>query len=162
MQFTKTFIKIRNKNISRILQEMSLSELEQSITYVNLNKHTFYNHLHLQYKKKPYAGLFLSANRSNFIDFEEICYVKKASPLYVFENERIPIFYKNKAHFVDTLSRRISFWYTAVSCGSKNSHNLLQFNPDEDKYYLLTPYPTLMPPLKKFSPENIRTLEAQI
>ena len=34
----------------------------------------------------------------------------------------------------------------------------LQLNPDEDKYYLLTPKPTLMQPLKKFSPESIRAL----
>ena len=38
---------------------------------------------------------------------------------------------------------------------SKNSHKVLKLNPDEDKYYLVTPYPTLMPPLKKFSPESI-------
>ena len=31
-------------------------------------------------------------------------------------------------------------------------------NPDEDKYYLLTPYPTLMQSLKKFSPESIRAI----
>ena len=29
-------------------------------------------------------------------------------------------------------------------------------NSDEDKYYLLTPYPTFMQPQKKFSPESIR------
>ena len=34
----------------------------------------------------------------------------------------------------------------------------VKLNPDEDKYYLLTPYPTLMPPLKKFSPESIRAI----
>ena len=33
--------------------------------------------------------------------------------------------------------------------------NVVQLNPDEDKYYLLTPYPTIMQPLK-FSPESIR------
>ena len=43
-------------------------------------------------------------------------------------------------------------------CGSKNSHNVVQLNPDEDKYYLFTPYPTLMQPLKKFSPESIRAI----
>ena len=32
----------------------------------------------------------------------------------------------------------------------------MQLNPDEDKYYLLTPYPTLLPSLNKFSPENIK------
>ena len=50
------------------------------------------------------------------------------------------------------------FWDTAVPCASDNSHNVVQLNPDEDKYYLLTPYPTLMPPLKKFSPEIIRAI----
>ena len=57
---------------------------------------------------------------------------------------------KIKKHFDDTLSRRTYFWDTAVPCGSENSHNVLQLNPDEDKYYLLTPYPTLLQPLKKF------------
>ena len=87
---------------------------------------------------------------------------KKVSPLYVFEDKlyykKIPIFYKNKVHFVDTLSRRTYFWDTAVPCGSENSHNVVQLNPDEDKYYLLTLYPTLMQPLKKFSPESIRAI----
>ena len=82
--------------------------------------------------------------------------------MYVFEDKRcyrrIPIFYKNKVHFVDTLSRRDYFWDTVGPFGSKNSHSVLQFNPDEDKYYLLTPYPTLMQPLKKFSPESIRAI----
>ena len=31
-------------------------------------------------------------------------------------------------------------------------------NPDEDKHYLLTPYPTQEQPLKKVSPESIRTI----
>ena len=57
-----------------------------------------------------------------------------------------------KVHYVDTLSRRTYFWDTAVPCRSENSHNDVQLNPDEDKYYLLTPYPTLILPLKKFSP----------
>ena len=87
-------------------------------------------------------------NRSNFIDYEGnilwyyTC-TKKVSTLYVFEDKRcykrIPIFYKNKVHFVDTLSRRTFFWDTAVPCWSKNSHNVVHLNPDEDKYYLLTP-----------------------
>ena len=62
--------------------------------------------------KIPYAGYLLSGNRSNFLDYEGnilwfyTC-TKKVSPLYVFEDKRcykrIPIFYKNKVHFVDTL-----------------------------------------------------------
>ena len=87
---------------------------------------------------------------------------KKDSPLYVFEDKRcyirIPIFYKNKVHFVDTLSRQTYFWDIAVPRGSESSHNVVQLNPDEDKYYLLTPYPTLLQSLKKFSPESIRAV----
>ena len=41
---------------------------------------------------------------------------------------------------------------------TKIKYILLQLNPDEDKYYLLTPYPTLMPPLTKFSPESTRVI----
>ena len=66
--------------------------------------------------------------------------------------------YSRKIYFFDTLSRRTYFWDRAVPCGSKYSHNVVQLNPDEDKYYLLKPYPTLMPPLKKFSPESIRAI----
>ena len=40
---------------------------------------------------------------------------------------------KNKAHFVDTLSRRTYFWDIAVPWGSKNSNNVVQLNPDEQK-----------------------------
>ena len=92
--------------------------------------------------------------------YANILVPKKSHP-HVFEDKRcykrIPIFYKNKLHFVDKLSQRAYFWDTAVPFGSKNSHIVVQLNPDEDKYYLLTPpYPTLMQPLKKFSPESIR------
>ena len=58
---------------------------------------------------------------------------------------------ENKVLFVDTFSRRTHFWDTAVPCGSENNrHNVVQLNPNDDNYYLLTPYPTLMQPLKKF------------
>ena len=92
---------------------------------------------------------------------------KKLSQLYVFEDKRcykkIPIFYKNIVHFVDTLFRRTCFWDTAVPCGSENNHNFVQINPDEDKNYLLRPYPTLMPPLKKFSQKVLKlSLKTQI
>ena len=84
------------------------------------------------------------------------------SPLYVFEDKqcykRIPRKYKNKVHFVDTLSRRTYFWDTVVPYGSENSHNVVQLKLDEDKYYLLTPYPTLMQPQKNLSPESIRAI----
>ena len=50
------------------------------------------------------------------------------------------------------------FWDTAVPCGSESSHNVVQLNPDEDEYYILTSYPTLKQPLKKISPESIRAI----
>ena len=153
--------------ISRIFQEMSLSELETLHQLCELERTQILQSLALAVLKIPYAGYLLSGNRSNFLDYEGnilwfyTC-TKKVSPLYVFEDKRcykrIPIFYKNKVYFVDTLSRRTYFWDTAVPCGSENSHNVVQLNPDEDKYYLLTPYPTLMQSLKKFSSESIRAI----
>ena len=153
--------------ISRIFQEMSLSELETLHQLCELERKQILLSLALAVLKIPYAGYLLSGNRSNFLDYEGnilwfyTC-TKKVSPLYVFEDKRcdkrIPIFYKNKVYFVDTLSRRTFFWDTEVPCGSKNSHNVVQLNPDEDKYYLLTPYPTLMQSLKKVSPESIRAI----
>ena len=153
--------------ISRIFQEMSLSELETLHQLCELERTQILQSLALAVLKIPYAGYLLSKNRYNFLDYEGnilwyyTC-TKKVSPLFVFEDKRcykrIPIFYKNKVHFVDTLSRRTYFWDTAVPCGSENSHNVEQLNPDEDKYYLLTPYPKPMQPLKKFSPERIRAI----
>ena len=145
----------------RIFQEMSLSEIKTIHQLCELERTQILQSLALAVLKIPYAGYLLSGNRSNFFNYEGnilwfyTC-TKKVSPLYVFEDKRcykrIPIFYK-KVHFVDTLSRRTYFWDTAVPCGSKNSHNVVQLNPDEDKYYLITPYPTLIQPLKSFHPK---------
>ena len=128
--------------ISRIFQEMTLSELETLHQLCELERTHILQSLALAVLKIPYAGYLLSGNRSDFFDYEGnilwfyIC-TKKVSPLYVFEDKlcykRIPIFYKNKVHFVDTLSRRTYFWDTAVPCGSKISHNVVQLNPGEDK-----------------------------
>ena len=104
--------------ISRIFQEMSLSELETLHQLSELERTQFLQSLALAVLKKPYAGYLLSGNRSNFLDYEGnilwfyTC-TKKVSPLYVFEDKRcykrMPIFYKNKVRFVDTLSRRTYF-----------------------------------------------------
>ena len=153
--------------ISRIFQEMTISELETFHRLCELERTQILQSLALGVLKEPYAGYLLSRNRSNFLHYEGnilLFYTctKKVSPLYVFEDKRcykrIPIFYKNKVHFVDTLSGRTYFWDTAVPCGSENSHNVVQLNPDEEKNYLLTTYPTLMQPLKKFSSESFRDI----
>ena len=101
--------------------------------------------------------IFLSTNKI----FYGITFVPKMSPLYVFEDKRcykrIPICYKKK-YILLIHSPEELFWDTADPCASENSHNLVQLNLDEDKYYLLTPYPTLMQPLENFLPESIRAI----
>ena len=105
--------------ISRIFQEMSLSELETLHQLCELERTQILQSLALAVLKIPYAGYLLSGNRSIFLDYDGnflwfyTC-TKKVSPLYVFEDkrcyERILIIYKNKVYFVDTLSRRTYFW----------------------------------------------------
>ena len=112
--------------ISRIFQEMSLSELETLHQLCELERTQILQSLASAVLKLPYAGYLLSGKRSNFLDYKGnilwfyTC-TKKVSPLYVFEDKhcykRIPIFYKNKVHYVDTLSRQTYFWDTAVPCG---------------------------------------------
>ena len=101
-----------NYTISKIFQEMSLSELETLHQPCELEPTLILQSLALAVLKIPYAGYLLSGNRSNFFEYEGnilwfyTC-TKKVSPLYVFKDKscykRIPIFYKNKVHFVDTL-----------------------------------------------------------
>ena len=120
--------------VSRTFQEMSLSELETLHHICELERTQILQSLALAVLKIPYAGYFLSGNRSNFLDYEGnilwyyTC-TKKISLLNGFKDKRshgrIPIFYKNKVPFVDTLSRKTYFWDTAVPCGSKNSHNVV-------------------------------------
>ena len=149
--------------ISRISQEIQLSELETLHQLCEVERTQIQQSLALAVIKIPYAGYLLSGNRSNFIDYEGnilwyyTC-TKRVSPLYVFEDKRCYKIIPIKVQFVDTLLRRTCFWDTALPCGSENSHNVVQLNPDKDKYYLLTPYPTLMPPPKKFSPESLRAI----
>ena len=114
--------------ISRIFQEMSLSELETLHQLCELERTQILQSLALTVLIIPYAEFLLSGNRSNYIDYEEniLWYyncTKKVSPLYVFEERRcykgIPTFYKNRVHFDDTLSRKTYFSDTAVPYGSE-------------------------------------------
>ena len=104
--------------ISGIFQEISLSELETLHRLCELERTQIIQSLHLQYQNYLMQDIFWSGNRSNCIDYEGsiLCYytcTKKVSPLNVFEDKRcfgrIPIFYKNKVHFVDTFSRFLHF-----------------------------------------------------
>ena len=86
--------------LSRIFQEMSLSELETLRQLCELERTQILQSLALAVLKIPYAGDLLSANRSIFVDYEGnilwyyTC-TKNISPLYVFEDKscykRIPI-----------------------------------------------------------------------
>ena len=100
--------------ISRIFQEMSLSELETLHQLCELERTQILQSLALAVLKIPYAGYLLSGNRSNFLDYEGnilwfyTC-TNKVSPIYVFEDKRcykrIPIFIKIRyillTHFQD-------------------------------------------------------------
>ena len=57
--------------ISRIFQEMSLSELETLHHLCELERTQILQSLALAVLKIPYARYFLSGIRSNFIDYEE-------------------------------------------------------------------------------------------
>ena len=153
--------------ISRIFQEMSLSELETLHQLCELERAQIFQSLALAVLKILYAGYFLSGNRSNFLITKEIFYgfilAPKKYHRYTFLKINVvtreyPYSTRLKHIFVNTPSRRTYFWDTVVPCGSENSHKVVQLNPDEDKYYLLAPYPTLMQSLKKFSPESKRAI----
>ena len=74
--------------ISRIFQEMSLSELETLHQLCEIERRQIIQSLALAVLKIPYAGYLLSGNRSNFIDYKGniLWYyncTKKKLPLYV-------------------------------------------------------------------------------
>ena len=77
-----------NYTIGRIFQGMSLSELETLHQLCELERTQILQSLALAVLKIPYAGYFLSGNRSNFIDYEGnvlwyyTC-TKKVSSLYL-------------------------------------------------------------------------------
>ena len=74
--------------ISRIFQEMSLSESETLHQLCELERTQILQSLALAVLKIPYAGYLLSGNSSNFLDYEVnilwfyTC-TKKVSPLFV-------------------------------------------------------------------------------
>ena len=80
--------------ISRIFQEMSLSELETLHQLCELEGTQILQSLALAVLQIPYAGYLLSGNRSNFLDYEgnilwSYTCTKKLSPFYVFEDNDV-------------------------------------------------------------------------
>ena len=146
---------------------MSLSELETLHQLCELERSQVLQSLALAVLKIPYAGycyqetdqisLITKETFNGFIlvpkSITTICFLKmnvvtKKFP-YSTKIKYILLIHFQDEHF---------FGVTAVPCGSENSHNVVQLNPDEEKYYSLIPYPTLMQPLKKFSPESFRAI----
>ena len=150
--------------ICRIFQELSLSELETLLQFCELERTQNLQSLALAVLKIPYAGYLLSGNRSNLIDYEGniVWYytcTKKVSPFNVFEDaKKFPYSIKINNTLLIDFHEELFFWDTAIPCGLENSHIVVQLITDEDKYYLLTPYPTLMQSLKKISAESIRAI----
>ena len=78
--------------ICRIFQEVSLTELETLHQLCELERTQILQSLALALLKIPYAGYFLSGNRSNFFDYDgKILWfytcTKKVSPLYVLKTK---------------------------------------------------------------------------
>ena len=157
--------------ISRIFQEMSLSELETLHQLCELERTQFLQSLALAVLKIPYAGFLLSGNISNFFDYEgnilwfNTC-TKKVSPLYVFEDKRcykrIPIFYNNKVPFVDTLSRRTYFWDTAVPCGSKKQPQRQTIKPRRRKILPTYTIPNINATIEKVLDAQIKEYNTKL
>ena len=91
--------------ISRIFQEMSLTELETLHQLCELERTQILQSLALAVLKIPYAVIYCAVTDQTLLTTKEIflwCYsrTKKVSPLYVFEHKRcykrIRIFYKKK------------------------------------------------------------------
>ena len=79
----------------------------------------------LMIMKEFFYGITLVPKKYHFYTFLRLKDPHKNPHNY----KRIPILYKNKVYFLDTLSRRTYFWDTVVPCGSENSHNVVQLNP---------------------------------
>ena len=97
--------------------------------------------------KEKFYGFILVPKKYQYYMFLKINVVIKESP---YSTKKITL-------CRHTFKTNIFLGYRSP-CGLENSHNVIQFNPDEEKYYLLTPYPTLMQPLKKFLPKSIRAI----
>ena len=77
----------------RLFQEMSLLELEILHQLCELERTQILQSLAQAVLEIPYAGYLLSGSKSNFLDYEGnvlwyYTFIKKVSPLYVFEDKR--------------------------------------------------------------------------
>ena len=97
-----------NFTISRIFQEMSLSELEALHYLCELERTQILQSLAVAVLKLPYAGHLLSGNRSILLNTKEIycgiTHVRKNYHHYMYLKlkkcyKRMPIFYKNLSTF---------------------------------------------------------------
>ena len=97
--------------------------------------------------KETFYGFILASKKYHHYMFLKIKDVTKESP-YSTEIKYILLIHLQDEHMFEIPQSHVDLKIATV----------VQLNPDEEKYYLLTPYPTLMQPLKKFSPESIRAI----
>ena len=96
--------------------------------------------------KETSYGFILAPKKYPFYMFLKINDVIKESQY------SIKIMYISLIHFQE----KHIFGIQQSHVDHKKIHNVVQLNLDQEKYYLLTPYPILLQSLKEFSPEIIR------
>lgn len=116
----------------------------------------------LAFQNNRLAGYMLTGNRSMFLDTDgSIGWLyhcpKRVSPLKVLAKcyDRIPIFYKDKTMFVDSITRQTYPFANEVSC-VEGYQNAYQLDLDvKDSWYHLLPNPVPIKAPLLFSPSTI-------
>ena len=153
--------------VSRVFWEMDMKDLEIYKDLCELERKVLLQTLVLATQHHPLLGFIITGDRSAFVNLESPNTVslkycdQKFSQLYVFESatcyEHIPIYYNNKVHFVDHVTRQTLDWSRQTTCDPRSTDQLIPLDPDSDgDWYRLTPFPikTSERP-KQFSPHTI-------
>ena len=153
--------------VSRVFWEMDMKDLEIYRNLCELERKVLLQTLVLATQHHPLLGFIITGDRSAFINLEspntvslKYC-AQKFSQLYVFDPpvcyEHIPIYYNNRVHFVDHVTRQTLDWSRQTTCDPRSTDQLIPLDPDSDgDWYRLTPFPikTNERP-KQFSPHTI-------
>ena len=152
--------------ISRIFQEMSLSELETLYQLCELERTQILQSLALSVLKIPYAGYLLSGNRSNFLEYAGNIFgyyscTKKVSPLYVFEDKiclkESP--YSTKIKYISLMySQDEHIFGRSSTMWIRKQPQLCTIKSRRKQILSINTIPNINATIKKFSPESIRAL----
>ena len=108
------------------------------------------------------AGYLLTGNRSMFLDTDgSVAWLyqcpKVRSTLWVMDKcyDKIPIFYENRVHFVDPITRQTFLSANEISC-QRATQNLIQLDMDNDNsWYNLILHPVFHNTPLAFSPTRL-------